>query len=134
LFVAVLVTLPAKLDAQLQRQSGMSHFEYGIISNLSEAPGRQRRLSELAQLANGSLSRLSHTITRLEGRGWVERVPCPGDGRLTNAVLTDSGYDAVVAAAPSHVDQVRELVFERISETQRRQLQAICRTLLADRP
>ncbi len=134
MFVAVLVTLPAKLDAQLQRQSGMSHFEYGIISNLSEAPGRQRRLSELAQLANGSLSRLSHTITRLEGRGWVERVPCPGDGRLTNAVLTDSGYDAVVAAAPSHVDQVRELVFERISETQRRQLQAICRTLLADRP
>ena len=58
------------------------------LFRLSEAPERTLRMSDLAILANGSLSRLSHVVTRLERRGWVRREACPGDGRYTNAVLT----------------------------------------------
>jgi hypothetical protein len=71
--IGVLIKLPAALDAQLQRDSGLSHFEYMVLSRLSEAPERTLRMSDLAVLANGSLSRLSHVVTRLERRGWVRR-------------------------------------------------------------
>ncbi|MDT5182030.1 MAG: hypothetical protein QOI29_188, partial [Mycobacterium sp.] len=73
--------------------------------------------SELAVLTNAELSRLSHLITRLQKRGYVRREPDPDDGRYTNAVLTDAGYDIVVAAAPGHVAAVRELVIDALDDT-----------------
>ena len=79
--VSVFIKLPAALDAQLQRDAGVSHFEYMVLSRLSEASDHTLRMSDLAVLANGSLSRLSHVVTRLERRGWVRRESCPTDGR-----------------------------------------------------
>jgi DNA-binding MarR family transcriptional regulator len=111
----LLLRLPAALDAQMQRDSGLSHFEYLVLANLSEAPRRTRRMSELAALANGSLSRLSHVVKRLEGRGWVERTTCPQDGRYTNAVLTEAGWEKVRQSAPGHVAAVRALVLDALS-------------------
>ena len=106
-FVALLFRFPALLDAQLQKDAGISHFEYMVLSSLSEAPGRALRMSELAAMASGSLSRLSHVVSRLEAKGWVRREPCPGDGRFINAVLTDPGWQKVVETAPGHVAAVR---------------------------
>lgn len=113
---AVVLKLPSELDRQLQRDSDMSHFEYWVIALLSEAPDRSLRLSQLAGQANASLSRLSHVVTRLERRGWVAREPDPDDARTTLAVLTDDGWDAVVAAAPGHVEAVRQFVFDALDE------------------
>ncbi len=121
----LLVKLPAALDAQLQRDAGLSHFEYMVLAALSEAPGRTLRLSDLAELASGSLSRLSHVVTRLERREWVRREPCPGDGRYINAVLTDDGWAKVVATAPGHVATVRALVIDALGPEQLRQLPEI---------
>jgi DNA-binding MarR family transcriptional regulator len=123
--VSVIIKLPAALDAQLQRDAGISHFEYMVLSRLSEAPGRTLRMSDLAVLANGSLSRLSHVVTRLERRGWVRREPCPGDGRFTNAVLTDDGWAKVEASAPGHVEAVHELVIDALAPEQIEQLRDI---------
>jgi len=119
---SVLIRLPAALDAQLQRDAGISHFEYQVLAALSEAPDRTLRMSELAVLAEGSLSRLSQVVSRLERRGWVGRTPDPTDGRYTLAVLTDDGWDKVVATAPGHVDAVRTLVFDALTKAQIRQL------------
>lgn len=127
----VLIKLPAALDAQLQRDAGLSHFEYMVLSGLSEAPGRTLRMSDLAELANGSLSRLSHVVTRLERRGWVRREACPGDGRYTNAVLTGEGWEKVVATAPGHVETVRHLVVDALSAGQIGQLHDIARRVMA---
>lgn len=126
----LLLKLPAALDAQMQRDSGLSHFEYLVLANLSEAPGRTRRMSALAALANGSLSRLSHVVKRLEARGWVRRQPCPQDGRYTNAVLTDAGYDKVVASAPGHVEAVRTLVLDALTGDDLDRLGDIARRVL----
>ncbi|HEX4256002.1 MAG TPA: MarR family transcriptional regulator [Streptosporangiaceae bacterium] len=123
--VSVFIKLPAALDAQLQHDAGISHFEYMVLSRLSEAPDRTLRMSDLAVLANGSLSRLSHVVTRLERRGWVRREPCPGDGRFTNAVLTDDGWAKVEATAPGHVAVVRELVIDALRPEQIGQLRDI---------
>ena len=90
--LAMAVWLPDAIDAQLQRDAGVSHFEYQVMAMLSMSPERTRRMSEVAALANGSLTRLSRTVDRLEKRGWVTRRPDPDDGRATLAVLTDTGW------------------------------------------
>src|SRR6187455_1511357 len=104
-FVAVVELLPGVLDAQLRRDSGVTHFEYFVLAMLSEAPERTLRMTALAQRTNSTLPRLSHVVSRLEGRGLVERPPCPDDGRATNAKLTEEGWDEVAAAAPGHAAQ-----------------------------
>jgi DNA-binding MarR family transcriptional regulator len=126
----MLVRLPAALDNQLQRDAQISHFEYMVLAQLSEAPGRTLRMSQLADLANGSLSRLSHVVKRLEQRGWVRREPCPDDGRYTNALLTDGGWAKIQATAPGHVQAVRELVVDALGPSELAQLRSIGQTIL----
>lgn len=123
--VGLIIRLPSALDAQLQRDADINHFEYQVMAGLSERPDRTMRMSELALLANGSLSRISHVVNRLEKRGWVRRAPDPADGRYTLATLTDDGWDKVVATAPGHVEAVRSLVFDPLTRTQTRQLRDI---------
>jgi DNA-binding MarR family transcriptional regulator len=126
----LLFRLPQQLDAQLQRDAGLSWFEYLVLAGLSEAPDRTLRMSRLAVLTNGSLSRLSHGVTRLERRGWVVRGPCPEDGRYTNATLTDAGMAKVVATAPGHVARVRQLVADALEPEHLGQVDAVLDRLL----
>jgi len=105
---AVMITLPAALDARLQQRAGLSFVEYMVLAVLSEREHGTMQLSDIAAGVSASLSRLSHVITRLEKRGLLRRTRVPGAGRRTNAVLTDAGLAAVVAAAPDHVRAVRE--------------------------
>ena len=130
-FIALLLRLPAALDAQLQRDAGITNFDYLVLSGLSESPNRTLRMSELAAIANSSLSRLSHVVSRLEARGWVRREPCPGDGRFINAVLTDDGWQKVLATAPGHVAAVRELLLASLTDEEFKQLGAISAKVLA---
>jgi DNA-binding MarR family transcriptional regulator len=126
----LIIRLPAALDAQLQRDAGMSHFEFAVLARLSEAPGRTLRMSTLAAFAYGSLSRLSHVTKRLEAKGWVYREPCPDDGRYTNAVLTDEGFAKLAEAAPGHVEIVRSLVIDALSDEQLRHVADAARVVL----
>ena len=128
---ALMFKLPGVLDYQLQRGSGLTHFEYLVLAGLSESPGRSRRMSDLAGFANGSLSRLSHVVKRLEQRGFVERRPAEDDGRITVATITDSGYEILVAAAPGHVATVREYIIDSITPEQLGQLKVIADQILA---
>jgi DNA-binding MarR family transcriptional regulator len=129
-FASMLWWLPAAIDDQLQRDSGLSHFEYGILAALSAADAATLRMSKLAIYANGSLSRLSRAVARLEGRGWVTRKMDPTDGRYTLATLTDSGRAVLVEAAPGHVEAVNRLVFDVLTKTQVRQLGIIAGRIL----
>ncbi len=130
-FVALLLRLPAALDAQLQKDASITQFDYLVLSALSEAPRRTLRMSELAATANSSLSRLSHVVSRLEAKGWVRREPCPGDGRFIIAVLTEGGWQKVVATAPGHVAAVRELLVNTLTREELAQLGAISAKVLA---
>ena len=129
-FAALLFRLPAAMDAQLQRDAQVTHYEYMVLISLSEAPDRTLRMSDLAEMANGSLSRLSHVVSRLERRGWVRREPCPGDGRFINAVLTDEGWEKVVATAPGHVEAVQKLVVDALTPEEFRALGAASAQIL----
>ncbi|MEV1157063.1 MarR family transcriptional regulator [Micromonospora chokoriensis] len=117
------------LDRELQRDAGMPHAYYEILVRLSEAPGRQLRMSELAQAAGSSRSRLSHAVARLEAAGWVRREDCPTDRRGQIALLTDEGFATLAAAAPGHVEGVRRHLFDALSPAQVDQLRRISETL-----
>jgi DNA-binding MarR family transcriptional regulator len=109
---ALMELLPAALDAQLQRDDDLTKTAYLTLAMLSEEPGRRLRMSELGARSNASPSRISHVVSRLEKDGWVRREKSPNDGRGQVAVLTDAGFDKVVASAPGHVERVRQLVFD----------------------
>jgi DNA-binding MarR family transcriptional regulator len=122
---ALMFKLPGALDYQLQRDSGLTHFEYTVLAGLSESPERSLRMSNLAGFANGSLSRLSHVVKRLERRGFVERRASEDDRRITVATITDAGFEQLVAAAPGHVATVRKYVIDALSPEQLQQLKVI---------
>jgi len=128
----IAMQLPGVLEAQLQRDAGIGFFEYSVLSWLSMAEHRTVRMSELAELSRGSLSRLSNVVKRLEQRDLVRRAPDPTNGRYTNAVLTDAGWECVVQAAPGHVDAVRQFIFDPLSAAQVQSLREVG-GLIADR-
>jgi DNA-binding MarR family transcriptional regulator len=121
----LMLRLPAVLDAQLLRDSDITLFDYFVLSNLSMHPERTMRLSELAKITSSSLSRLSNVVKRLEQRGLLRREPDPDNGRYTNAILTDAGWDVVVAAAPGHVAAVRKYVIDGLSDEQVEALRSV---------
>jgi DNA-binding MarR family transcriptional regulator len=131
---SVIVRLPGVLEAQLQRDARVSHFDYLVMTRLSTVAGRSLRMSVLATLSEGSLPRLSHAVTRMERQGWVERSADPADGRFTLATLTDQGMEKLAQAAPGHVEAVRRYVFDGLSAAQVRQLATIGEHILHSLP
>ena len=120
--VRLMTWLPWSIDQQLQRDSNLGMVEYQVLAMLSNRPERTMRMSALAEVTNASLSRLSHLVKRLEGRGLVRREPDSADGRFTNAILTDEGFRTLSDAAPGHVAHVRSLVIDVLSPEQLRRL------------
>ena len=111
---SVLMKLPNALDAQLQREAGVTFFEYLLLAMLTEQPDRTLKMSELAAITNASLSRLSHVARRLEARGLLTRSEDQTDRRCTNATVTAQGFALVEQAAPGHVETVRRLVVDAV--------------------
>jgi DNA-binding MarR family transcriptional regulator len=128
-FLHATTLLEDHLDRQLQRDAGMPHMYYALLSTLSEAPRRQMRMTELAAQAKITRSRLSHAVARLEGNGWLRRESCPSDRRGQIAVLTDAGYAELVRTAPGHVAAVRGAIFDRLTPEQVGQLGEISRII-----
>ncbi|GLY97383.1 hypothetical protein Acsp02_46370 [Actinoplanes sp. NBRC 103695] len=126
--------MPAALETQLQRDAGLTHMGYLVLASLSEEPDRRLAMSKLAKKATASLSRLSHVVARLEAQGWVRRERDPEDGRVQIAVLTDAGVRKIVEAAPGHAEAVQQLVFDRLTPGQIKQLAKLCDTFLDPPP
>jgi DNA-binding MarR family transcriptional regulator len=114
--------LPAALDTQLRRDSKLTQYEYLVMGVLAEQPDHRLGMKALAAVTNGSLSRLSHVVKRLEVAGWVKRETDPCDGRLTRAALMAKGLRTVTAAAPGHLRAVRQHVFDGLTDNEVSQL------------
>jgi DNA-binding MarR family transcriptional regulator len=129
-FAKMMVRLRWALECQLQRDAGLSFIEYHALARLSENPENTMRMSELAEVTDASLSRLSHLIKRLERRQLVRREPDPADGRFTNAILTPEGLRLLTASAPAHVAEVRDLVIDAVGPAELRRLRAASERIL----
>ena len=103
----------------------ISMSDYEVLAQLSEAPERRMRMSELADVAMISRSRLSHRIKVMEKAGWVKREACPIDKRGYFAVMTPKGWKAIVAAAPDHVASVRDRFLDALDKSDQKVLAEI---------
>ncbi|MEV6661776.1 MarR family winged helix-turn-helix transcriptional regulator [Nocardia fluminea] len=119
--VTLSMRIPSALDSRLQREFGVTHFEYRVMALLHEAPAHRMRLSTLAARGHGSISRLSHVVSKLERMGWARREAAQS-GRGIDAVLTESGQAKVVEATPDYLVAVRKLVLDGLDEPQKAEL------------
>jgi DNA-binding MarR family transcriptional regulator len=129
-YVRMSSLLPAQLNRQLQRDSGLTLPEYEVLVQLSEAPDHQLRPFQICEALNWEQSRLSHQLTRMQRRGLVARQECEADGRGAFVVLTPAGVDAIESAAPGHVAAVRRLIFDRLGGGQRDSFEQACSAIL----
>ena len=117
-WLAASMLLPERLNRDLQEQHGLTGTDYQVLVELSESPERRMRMSTLAERTQLSRSRLSHQIDRMTRAGLVTRQECAQDGRGMFAVLTEQGWETIVAAAPDHVDSVRRHLVDRLTPEQ----------------
>jgi DNA-binding MarR family transcriptional regulator len=108
------------LDAELRSEHGLSLGGYDVLVRLARAPGRQLRMTELAERVMMSPSGLTRMVDRLVAEGLVRRERFDGDARVMLAGLTDRGRQAVRAAARTHLRGIREHFTGRLSESQLR--------------
>ena len=123
--------LSARLNRQLQADSGLSLAEYEVLVPLSETPGGRLRPFQLGQALDWEQSRLSHLLSRMTRRGFVVKQECPGGARGALVVLTPAGRAAIESAAPGHVAAVRALVFDALGPAQARAFGRAFETILA---
>jgi DNA-binding MarR family transcriptional regulator len=128
-FIAAQRVVNGRIEQQLQRDAGMPHTYFEILVRLSDASDGRLRMSELALSTQGSRSRLSHAVNRLEQVGWVRREGVESDRRGQVAILTEEGRQKLKDTAPGHVETVRQAVFDALSSEQVEQLRDICATL-----
>ncbi|MGW7049319.1 MarR family winged helix-turn-helix transcriptional regulator [Streptomyces avermitilis] len=125
-YLAASSLLEDAIDRQLQQEAGLPHLYYSILANLSEAPDRRLRMTDLAEKLKITRSRLTYAVTRLEKDGSVCREGCPSDRRGSIAALTDAGMAVLERTAPGHVATVAASVFDHLAPEQVEQLETIC--------
>jgi DNA-binding MarR family transcriptional regulator len=130
-YLAASTLLQDRLSRELQASHGLTMADYEILVRLSESSERRLRMSELADSTLASRSRLSHQVDRLEKAGLVRREACEHDRRGANAVLTEHGMSVLVAAAPTHVEGVREHLVDLLTDREFAALGKAC-AVLAD--
>jgi DNA-binding MarR family transcriptional regulator len=105
-----------RLEDDLRAATGLSMADYHVMVALSEAPGHRIRMGELAGRLVFSPSRVTYQISSMVKRGLVRKQSCARDGRGQEAVLTDEGLAALVAAAPLHLATVRESFIDDLDD------------------
>ncbi len=131
--VETFADVQADLDADLQRQHGLTHGDYGVLVHLSEEPAGRLRMCDLAERLHLSPSGLTRRIDGLVRQGMVRREQAPDDRRVIWAVLTPEGRRRIETAAPDHVESVRRHFFDHLSRPQVRELGRALAALRAGR-
>lgn len=121
-----------RLSRDLVEKHGLTMADYEILVQLSEHPERRIRMSELAERTLSSRSRLSHQIDRMVDAGLVTREACSDDRRGSFAVLTDTGWETIVAAAPDHVMAVRDHLVDLLGPERFAEFGDTCRMIVDD--
>ena len=127
------------LDVQLQQDDGISISELEVLMALVRSPGRRLRVRDLVDVTGWEKSRVSHQVTRMTARGFVERQECAEDRRAMWIHLTGEGRRVVVRALPKHSATIRRILFDALSAEQQAELLRIAQSMNAaiageDRP
>ncbi|CAL9325238.1 MarR family winged helix-turn-helix transcriptional regulator [Streptomyces sp. SudanB52_2052] len=124
-FIRLQERLGGRLGRRLQSESKLSPADFAVLVHLTDTPDGRQRYQDLARALEWEKSRMSHHIARMAGRGMVVREECPEDGRGAFVVITEAGRAAIEAAAPRHVEAVRELFMDHVTPAELRVLAEI---------
>ncbi|MFJ9558617.1 MarR family winged helix-turn-helix transcriptional regulator [Streptomyces fuscichromogenes] len=124
-FVRMHERLMGRLSRLLQTESNVSPADFAVLVELTDVPDGRRRFQDLSRALEWEKSRMSHHIARMVKRGLVVRDECPEDGRGAFVVITDEGRAMIEAAAPRHVEAVRELFLDNVTPSELRLLARI---------
>jgi DNA-binding MarR family transcriptional regulator len=122
--------LTARLNRQLQADSGLSLADYEVLVALTDAPDGRLRPYELQRDLQWEQSRLSHHLARMRRRDLIGREECAEDGRGTFIILSPAGRAAIEAAAPGHVGTVRRVFFDGLDRDQVAALERLSATVI----
>ena len=110
----LMIALPRAVDEDLLRRSGLGLTRYVVLMRLSEAPAETLRMSDLADAASISPSRMTRVAQAMARDGLVVRNPDPGDARAALLTLTGAGREQLREAWPAHLAGVRALVMDHL--------------------
>lgn len=130
-FAYLMMRLPGTLDARMQADAGITHYEFLVLLTLFGEEDRTLRMSVLADLIASSLPRLSNVAGRMEAKHWLQRRPDPTDGRYTLATLSDEGAAVVRSSMAVYNDEVRRVMFAPLTKAQQRSAAQIARRMLS---
>jgi DNA-binding MarR family transcriptional regulator len=112
--------------------SGLSGPDFGVLSRLADLGNGELRQQDLAKSMRWDKSRLSHQLTRMEGRSLTTRRPADAKGVIVG--MTAKGRKALAAARPVHARSIRRHLLAKLSAHQRQQLLAVCELLRRPEP
>jgi DNA-binding MarR family transcriptional regulator len=129
LFVEAHAGLRAATEQRLETEHGLSGQWFEVLIRLVRSPGHRLRMSDLAAQTTLSASGLTRVVDRLVAQGLVQRAACPSDRRGSFAVLTPEGEARILAALPTHVAQLSELLDAAFDAEQIQAFDALMRRL-----
>lgn len=121
-YIEASLLLETRLDEDLRAAAGLSLMDYHVLLVLAESPMHRLRMGDLAARMVFSPSRLTYQVKVMERRGWVLRQPSPDDKRVTYAVLTATGLEALHEADCHHIETVQRLFTDDLDEYELRVL------------
>ncbi|MET9552293.1 MarR family winged helix-turn-helix transcriptional regulator [Streptomyces sp. NPDC006645] len=130
-FIRMQETLIGRLSRLIQADSQMSPSDFIVLASLTERGGGRMRFLDLAKLVEWEKSRMSHQVRRMTTRGLLAREDCPDDGRGAFVVVTPAGHKAIGDAAPLHVEHVRRLFVDALTQEELATLTRISDRVLA---
>jgi len=104
------------VEKHLKAEGGLSWVQFQILARVSDAPGRQQRMTDLADGVVYSRSGLTYQAGLLEKAGLIARQPSDDDERSTTVTLTDDGRELLARILPGHVDVVRRLMLDPLDD------------------
>jgi DNA-binding MarR family transcriptional regulator len=110
------------LDAELAAEQGITARDYEVLLYLNHAPESRLPMSALASSTMLTRSGITRLVDGLVAGGFVERVACSEDARISYAQLTDQGQQKLREAGCSHVASIRRLFLEHFNAQEITQL------------
>jgi DNA-binding MarR family transcriptional regulator len=118
-----------ELDAELIAQHGMTARDYEVLLYLAQADDRRLPMSDVAKRTMLTRSGVTRLVDGLVDSGFIERVACAKDARVSYARLTDAGYDKLRQAGCTHVAGIERVFLSYFSPDELEQLAGLLRRL-----
>ena len=131
-FLRAHAAIVRELSSELVAAHGLTINDYEVLMRLVRADGNRMRRVDLAQEVLLTPSGITRLLEGLERAGYVERVACKEDLRVSYAQLTPAGRTKLRAAGKTHVAGIHRLFLDHFGDDERAVLSELLGRLTGD--